>query len=102
MRSTTYRSEHGAEHRRVNQERRRGRGRSAEERRRQVTGHSHDENDVPDDAAVAPEPEPIIVATDAVSEPLEFERVDTDGTKKTLSFEPAVDTHGGDHSGTTK
>jgi len=67
-----------------------------------LTGRSHDENDAPDDAEVAPAPKPMTVTTDAVSEPLEFERTDTDGTSKTLSFEPASEAHSADHPGTAE
>lgn len=67
-----------------------------------VAGHSHDKNNAVDHVDATPAPEPMVVATDAVSEPLEFERTDTDGTKKTLTFEPASDTPASDTPGTVE
>lgn len=60
-----------------------------------VKGHSHDEPHTTDDAGATQtlEPAPVVVTTDAVSEPLEFERTGTDGTPTKLTFELATDVH---------
>lgn len=74
--------------------------------RDKVTGHSDDASDettVTDDATSAPaEPTPVVVATDAVSEPLTFEREDTDGNPTTLIFEPTTDSATTEHHTTTE
>lgn len=75
--------------------------------RAKVTGHPDDEaNETPvtDDATVAPttpEPTEVVVATEAISEPLTFERTGTDGTPTTLHFQPADDAPASEHHTTT-
>lgn len=71
-----------------------------------LTGHSHVETDeahVADNPEATPTPtsapEPMVVQTAAISEPLEFERTDTDGNKQTLNFEPADGLPVDDHPG---
>jgi len=71
-----------------------------------VTGHSDDdanETTVTDGAPVtAPaEPAPVVVETEAISEPLSFERIGTDGTPVKLDFEPADDSRSTEHHTTT-
>jgi hypothetical protein len=71
-----------------------------------VKGHSDDSPDETTtvdaaDAPTTPEPVHVVAETEAISEPLEFERTDTDGTSKTLTFEPASDTTTTDRPSTT-
>jgi hypothetical protein len=73
-----------------------------------VKGHSddaHDESETDtvaaDDAAPSAEPTPMVVETAAIDEPLEFEREDTHGNTRTLTFEPADEAPHVDRPNTT-
>lgn len=59
-----------------------------------VKGHSDDSHDeggtvAVEDPTPSDQPSPMVVETAALSEPLEFEREDTDGNTRSLIFEPA-------------
>lgn len=66
---------------------------------------SHDEpeteNVATDDVAPSSEPTPMVVETAGISEPLEFERDDTRGNSRTITFEPADDATHTDRPTTT-
>jgi hypothetical protein len=69
-----------------------------------VTGHSHDEAEATEATAETPsaEPTPMVVETEAISEPLEFERDDTQGNSRSLTFEPVDEAPGASHPTATE
>jgi len=71
-----------------------------------LTGHSDDdatETTISDEAVETPSaPTPVVVETEAISEPLSFDRTDADGNPVTLKFEPASDSTTTDHHTTTE